>query len=73
MFSKIIYKLYEYSFVIIFNLFFFYLVSYILWLKELSKYFTFLMIFLGGGLLGYVIADKAHRYLKKHYNKSLNK
>ncbi len=68
---RVIYKLYEYSYIIIYGVFLIYLLLYAFWLKDISKYYTYLMIFLSGILLGYIIADKAHRYLKKHYNDSL--
>jgi hypothetical protein len=43
-----------------------YLLAYILLLKDKSIYFTYIMIFLTGILIGYIFADKAHKFLNRH-------
>ena len=37
----------------------------------MSIYFTYLMILFTGMLLGFIIADKVHRYLKKNTKKDV--
>lgn len=63
--TKIIYKLYYYSYMIIYVLFFTYSFLYAFLLNGLSKYYTYLLFIFIGLILGYIIADRAHKYLKK--------
>jgi hypothetical protein len=43
-----------------------YLFVYSIYLRKQSIYFTYIMLFLGGLLLGYIFADQAYRFLKKN-------
>lgn len=49
-----------------------YLAIYVLFLKDDSIYYTYLMILLSGVFLGYTLADKAYRYILNHNNKDIN-
>ncbi|MDO9154361.1 MAG: hypothetical protein Q7U47_11795 [Paludibacter sp.] len=71
--KKLLYYIFDYSYIIIKSVFFVYLFLYVFILKEKSIYYTYLMTFIVGILLGYIIADKAHRYLKKIYNEKIAK
>jgi len=62
-YKKIKYKFWVYSKFIIFWVFGVCLCVYILLLKEISIYFTYVMIFLSGILVGYLFSDKAHKKL----------
>ena len=64
--TKIIWATLYYSYYIVWGLFIIYLLFFSMFLKGLSVYYTYVMIFLGGLLLGYYIANTAYRYLKKH-------
>jgi len=71
MIKKIIYNLCCYSYVIVYVIFIIYLIVYSVFFWEMSIYYTYLMIFCSGILLGYIIADKANRYLKKNTKKDI--
>lgn len=43
-----------------------YLFVYSIYLRTQSIYFTYIMLFLGGLLLGYIFADQAYRFLKRN-------
>ena len=66
--TKFIYNINYYSYIIIYVVFFSYIILYAFLLKEISIYYTYMMFFLTGLMLGYMIADKAHKYLKKVKN-----
>ena len=69
MIKRIIYTLCYYSYVIVYVVFIIYLIMYSVFLREMSIYYTYLMILCSGILLGYIIADKVHLYLKKNTKK----
>jgi len=69
MIKKIIYNLCCYSYIIVYVIFIIYLIMYSIFLREMSIYYTYLMIFCSGILLGYIVADKANLYLKKNKKK----
>jgi hypothetical protein len=64
--SNIKYKLYYYSYIIIYSFFLTYVLVYVFFLKTISIYYTYLMILVTGILIGYMIADKAHRYVNNN-------
>lgn len=66
----IIYKLAYYSYYIVYGLFIIYLPIYAVFLRALSIYYTYLMIFIGGLFLGYFLSDEVHRYLKRVLKKN---
>lgn len=71
--KKIIYNLCYYSYIVVYVVFIIYLIVYSVFLREMSIYYTYLMIFFSGILLGYIVADKVHRYLKKNIKKDIEK
>jgi len=64
--KHLLWLLYYYSYNIVIFLFMGYLIFYSVFLRNLSIYYTYLLLFLGGLLLGYILADKAYRFLKKN-------
>ncbi len=58
------------SYNIVLFLFLSFFICYSLFLYKKSIYYTYIMIFLWGLLLGYILADKAHRYLKNYHKSS---
>jgi len=68
--KKLFIKLCYYSYIIVFTLFIAYLLIYAFMLKDSPVvYYKYLLIFFAGILLGYIVADSSHRYLKKSNEK----
>lgn len=64
--KKILFKLCYYSYIIIVTLFVTYLLVYTFLLKDAHViYYKYLLIFLAGILLGYILSDGANTYLRK--------
>jgi hypothetical protein len=68
--KKLIYNLFYYSYHIVYGLFLAYILLYAIFLRSLSIYYTYLMIFIGGLLLGFIFSEEASKYLKKYTKKN---